>query len=59
VNSEDTLTAALAGNMRSDLAIDALEMAVWARRHDDLDGLVHHSDRGVQDRFKGSSQQCR
>jgi putative transposase len=57
------LSAALgwqvAGNMRSDLAIDALEMAIWARRHDDLDGLVHHSDRGVQDGFKGSSQQCR
>jgi len=29
------------------------------RREEDLGGLVHHSDRGVQDRFKGSSQQCR
>jgi len=38
----------VAGNLRSDLALDALEMAIWARRHDDLDGLVHHSDRGVQ-----------
>ena len=27
---------------------DALEMAIWARRDEDLDGLVHHSDRGVQ-----------
>jgi putative transposase len=26
---------------------DALEMALW-RRQDDLEGLVHHSDRGVQ-----------
>ena len=34
----------VAGNLRSDLAIDALEMAMWARRHDGLDGLVHHSD---------------
>jgi putative transposase len=34
--------------MRSDLALDALEMAIWMRRHDDLGGLVHHSDRGVQ-----------
>jgi len=33
-------------SLRSDLAIDALEMAIHARR--DLDGLVHHSDRGVQ-----------
>ena len=37
-------------SLRSDLAIDALEMAVWNRtRHGQvLDGLVHHSDRGVQ-----------
>jgi putative transposase len=38
----------VADNLRSDLALDALEMAMWARRHDELDGLVHHSDRGVQ-----------
>jgi putative transposase len=35
-------------SLRTDLALDALEMALWARRHDDLDGLIHHSDRGVQ-----------
>jgi len=35
-------------SLRSDLAIDALEMAIWARRAGGLDGLVHHSDRGVQ-----------
>ena len=37
-------------SLRSDLAIDALEMAVWNRRRagDDLSQLVHHSDRGVQ-----------
>ncbi len=37
-------------SLRSDLAIDALEMAVWNRQRAgaDLDGLVHHSDRGVQ-----------
>ena len=23
-------------------------MAIWARRHEVIDGLVHHSDRGVQ-----------
>jgi putative transposase len=33
---------------RTDLALDALEMAIWARRGEHLDGLVHHSDRGVQ-----------
>lgn len=37
-------------SLRSDLAIDALEMAIWQRqrRGQDLSGLVHHSDRGVQ-----------
>jgi putative transposase len=37
-------------SMRSDLAIDALEMAVWNRERAgaDLEGLIHHSDRGVQ-----------
>lgn len=35
-------------SLRTDLALDALEMAIWARRDGDLDGLVHHSDRGVQ-----------
>lgn len=37
-------------SLRSDLALDALEMAMFNRRRagDDLDGLVHHSDRGVQ-----------
>ena len=34
----------------TDLALDALEMAVWQRKRTgaDLTGLVHHSDRGVQ-----------
>ena len=44
-------------SLRTDLALDALEMAIWARRGEHLDGLVHHSDRGVQPRFKGSTQQ--
>jgi putative transposase len=38
----------VADHLRSDLALDALEMAIWARRHESFDGLVHHSDRGVQ-----------
>jgi transposase InsO family protein len=36
----------VSSSLRSDLAIDALEQALAARS--DLDGLVHHSDRGVQ-----------
>ena len=38
----------VADHLRTDLAIDALEMAIWTRRDDDISGLVHHSDRGVQ-----------
>jgi putative transposase len=33
-------------SLRADLALDALEMAIWARR--DLGELIHHSDRGGQ-----------
>ena len=41
-------------SLRADLALDALEQAIWTRQTEDceecnnLDGLVHHSDRGVQ-----------
>jgi putative transposase len=38
----------VATSLRAELALDALEMAVWARQDAGLDGLVHHSDRGVQ-----------
>jgi putative transposase len=33
-------------SLRTDLALDALEMALWRRR--EVKGLVHHSDRGWQ-----------
>ena len=35
-------------SLHADLALDALDMAIWNRRRKDLTGLVHHSDRGVQ-----------
>jgi transposase InsO family protein len=35
-----------AGSMKTDLVLDALEQALYERT--DKDGLVHHSDRGVQ-----------
>jgi putative transposase len=38
----------VAGSLQVELALDALEMAIWARRDERLDGLVHHSDRGSQ-----------
>ena len=34
--------------LRTDLALDALEMVLWVRRAASLAGLIHHSDRGVQ-----------
>jgi len=36
----------VSNSLRSDLALDALEQAIWER--DELRGMIHHSDRGVQ-----------
>ena len=44
----------VAASLRTDLALDALEQAIWARRPDTADPdqrLVHHSDAGSQTRF--------
>jgi len=40
----------LSNSLRTDLALDALNMGLWTRAHDghDTKALVHHSDRGVQ-----------
>ena len=38
----------VSNSLHADLALDALEMAIWRRQRDDLTGLIHHSDRGVQ-----------
>lgn len=40
----------VATSLYTDLALDALKMAIWRREHQgaDLRTLVHHSDRGVQ-----------
>ena len=35
-------------SLATDLPLSALEMAIWSRRGQSLDHLVHHSDRGVQ-----------
>jgi len=34
--------------LRTDLALDALEMALWTRRKEDVTSVIHHSDGGVQ-----------
>lgn len=40
----------VSASLRTDLALDALEQAIWTRQREgrDLGALVHHSDRGVQ-----------
>ena len=38
----------VSSSLRTDLALDALEMAILGRGGRALDGLVHHSDRGVR-----------
>jgi putative transposase len=45
-------------SLRTDLALDALNMGLWTRHHDghDTAALVHHSDRGVQGEFQWSLQ---
>lgn len=35
-------------SLRTDLALDALEQAIWARKDEGLGELIHHSDRGSQ-----------
>ena len=46
----------LATHMRTELVLDALEMANGLRRP--AEGLIAHSDRGSQPEFKGPSQRC-
>ena len=40
----------LSQSLRTDLALDALEMGLWTRAREgrDTSGLIHHSDKGVQ-----------
>ena len=40
----------VASSLHADVALDALNMAIYQRRRDDIGtrGLVHYSDRGVQ-----------
>jgi len=38
----------VSNSLRTDLALDALEQAIYDRSHAEIEGLVHHSDRGVQ-----------
>jgi len=46
----------MAGHMRTELVLDALEMAIWQRRPD---GVIHHSDRGSQYTSVAFGNRCR
>ncbi|WP_235005928.1 IS3 family transposase [Nocardiopsis sp. JB363] len=50
VHSRRVVGWQVARSLHTNLALDALEMAVWNRSHVGrrIDGLIHHSDRGVQ-----------
>jgi putative transposase len=51
VFSRRILGWALTTHMRTDLPLEALEMAIWTRQRagiEDLTGLIHHGDRGSQ-----------
>jgi putative transposase len=48
---------AMADNMRAELVVEALEMAIWQRKPDP--GLVHHSDQGSQYVSLLFGQRCR
>ena len=47
----------VAGHMRTDMVLDAVDMARW-QRGTRIDGLRCHSDAGSQLGFKESSQHC-
>ncbi|MCX5215564.1 IS3 family transposase [Kitasatospora sp. NBC_00240] len=46
----------IADHMRTDLPLDALEMALWRQKIKKDAELIHHSDRGSQGGFNWSSQ---
>jgi len=51
VFSRRILGWALTTHLRTDLPLEALEMAIWTRQRagvEDLTGLIHHGDRGSQ-----------
>jgi putative transposase len=52
------VSTSLPTSLPTDLALDALDMGLWTRQRagQDVTGLVHHSDRGLQGGIKRSSQ---
>src|SRR5687767_2939822 len=58
VHSRRVVGWQLSRSLRTDLALDALEMGIWSRRRDghDVTGLIHHSDKGSQGGLNRPSQ---
>jgi putative transposase len=48
---------AMADHLRTELVVDALDMAIWRRRP--AQGLVHHSDQGCQYTSLAFGRRCR
>lgn len=48
VHSRRCIGWSLSHRLDTNTALDALEMALYNRRDDNLSGLIHHSDRGIQ-----------
>jgi transposase InsO family protein len=48
----------VSSSLRTDIALDALEQALYERRIAEESDLIHHSDRGVQSGLKWSLQHC-
>jgi putative transposase len=50
VHSRRVVGWQLSRSLRTDLALDALEMGIWSRQRagHDVTGLIHHSDKGSQ-----------
>ena len=46
----------IADHLRTELVVNALDMACWRRKPQPASGLIHHADHGTQGGFKRSSQ---
>jgi len=57
VHSRGIVGWAMADHLRSELVIEAVDMAVWRRRP--MEGVIHHSDQGSQYTSLGFGQRLR
>jgi putative transposase len=57
VHSRRIVGWAMADHLRSELVIEAVDMAVWRRRP--MEGVIHHADQGSQYTSLGFGQRLR